>query len=190
MTARKHDGFRILARKDGNRVKLITRNGYDFADRYPLIVDGIASLPMETCIIDGEATVVDQNGLLVFDLLCYRQHDHAATLWTFDLLELDGADLRLSDLHRPMTPRPVQHGGGSNWTPCSTRPEPPSVLRVRAGCGGHLFTAKLAVVVHYLSHQLLDHLLTDDPILLARQFCDCLRDRINNFICFRGIGFV
>jgi bifunctional non-homologous end joining protein LigD len=42
----KHDGFRILARKDGNRVKLITRNGYDFADRYPLIVDGIASLPV------------------------------------------------------------------------------------------------------------------------------------------------
>jgi hypothetical protein len=83
MAARKHDGFRILARKDGNRVKLITRNGYDFADRFPLIVDGIASLPMETCIIDGEATVVDQNGLLVFDLLCYRQHDHAATLWTF-----------------------------------------------------------------------------------------------------------
>ena len=60
MTARKHDGFRILARKDGNPVKLITRNGYDFADRFPLIVDGIASLPMETCIIDGEAIVVDQ----------------------------------------------------------------------------------------------------------------------------------
>jgi bifunctional non-homologous end joining protein LigD len=96
MTARKHDGFRVLARKDGSRVKLITRNGYDFTDRFPLIVDGIASLPMETCIIDGEATVVDQNGLLVFDLLFYRQHDHAATLWTFDLLELDGADLRLS----------------------------------------------------------------------------------------------
>ena len=66
----------------------------------------------------------------------------------------------------------------------------PSVLRVRADCGGRLFTAKVAVVVHYLSHQLLDHLLTDDPILLARQFCDCLRDRINDFICFRGIDFV
>ena len=62
----KHDGFRILARKDGNRVKLITRNGYDFADRYPLIVDGIARLPVETCIIDGEAIVVDQNGLSVY----------------------------------------------------------------------------------------------------------------------------
>jgi hypothetical protein len=39
------------------------------------------------------------------------------------------------------------------------RPEPPSVLRVRAGCGGRLFTAKLGIVVHYLPHQLLDHLL-------------------------------
>ena len=44
----KHDGFRILARKDGDQVKLITRNGYDFASRYALIVDAIASLPVET----------------------------------------------------------------------------------------------------------------------------------------------
>jgi bifunctional non-homologous end joining protein LigD len=92
----KHDGFRILARKDGNRVKLITRNGYDFADRYPLIVDGIVSLPVETCIIEGEAIVVDQNGLSIFDLLRYRQHDHTTTLFAFGLLELDGADLRSS----------------------------------------------------------------------------------------------
>ena len=81
-------------------------------------------------------------------------------------------------------------GVGSNWRLCSSRFEPPSVLHLRADCGGRLFTAKLAVVVHYLSHQLLDHLLTDDAILLARQFCDCLRDRINDFICFRGIDFV
>ena len=65
----KHDGFRILARKDGDQVKLITRNGYDFANRYVLIVDAIASLPVETCVIDGEAIVVDQNGLAIFDLL-------------------------------------------------------------------------------------------------------------------------
>ena len=66
----------------------------------------------------------------------------------------------------------------------------PSVLRVRADCGGRLFTAKLRVVVHYLPHQMLNHLLPDDAILLARQFCDCLRDRINYFICFSGIDFV
>jgi bifunctional non-homologous end joining protein LigD len=58
----KHDGFRILAQKDGDQVKLITRNGYDFADRYCLIVDAIANLPVKSCIIDGEAIVVDQNG--------------------------------------------------------------------------------------------------------------------------------
>ena len=90
----KHDGFRILAQKDGSSVRLITRNGYDFADRYPLIVDAMSRLPVESCIIDGEAIVADQSGLSVFDLLRYRRHDHAATLCAFDLLELNGADLR------------------------------------------------------------------------------------------------
>jgi ATP-dependent DNA ligase len=37
---------------------------------------------------------VDQSGLSVFDLLRYRRHDHAATLCAFDLLELDGVDIR------------------------------------------------------------------------------------------------
>jgi hypothetical protein len=61
---------------------------------------------------------------------------------------------------------------------------------VRADRGVRVFSAKLAVMVHYLVHQLLDDLLTDDAILLARQFCDCFRDRINYFICFSGIDLV
>ena len=73
---------------------------------------------------------------------------------------------------------------------CPVVIEPPSVLRVRGDCKGRLFTTKFSVVVHNLAHQLLDHLLADDRILLARQFCDRLRDRINDFICFRGIDFV
>ncbi len=81
-------------------------------------------------------------------------------------------------------------GWGSNWTPCSVEPEPPSVFRARADCEGRLFTAKLHVVVHDLTHQLLDPLLADDAILLACQFCDRLRNRINDFICFSGIDFV
>jgi bifunctional non-homologous end joining protein LigD len=117
----KHDGFRILARKDGNEVRLITRNGYDFTDRYPLIVDGIASLPVETCIIDGEAIVVDQDGLSIFDLLRYRQHDHAATLCAFDLVELDGTDLRSRPLeerkqHLAWVLRERHHGIALNAT--------------------------------------------------------------------------
>ena len=59
------------------------------------------------------------------------------------------------------------------------RPELPSVLHVRADRGPRLFPAKLPVIVHYLLHQLLDDLMADDAILLARQFCDCLRDRVD-----------
>ncbi len=80
-------------------------------------------------------------------------------------------------------------GVGSNWTPCFRSTRNPSVLRVGADCGGRLFTAKFGVVVHNLAHQLLNHLPPDDAILLARQFCDCLRDRVDDFICFRGIDF-
>jgi bifunctional non-homologous end joining protein LigD len=90
----KHDGFRIVAQKEAEKVRLITRNGHDFTDRYPLIVDAVRSLPAKSCVVDGEAIVVDQDGLSVFDLLRYRRHDHAATLCAFDLIELDGADLR------------------------------------------------------------------------------------------------
>ena len=68
-------------------------------------------------------------------------------------------------------------------TPCSSRLEPTSVLHV-ADCGGRLFTAKLAVVVHYPTRQVFDQLLADHAILLACHFCDCLRDSVDDFICF------
>ena len=90
----KHDGFRILARRDERGVRLFTRNGYNFTDRFPLIADAINSLPVRSCLIDGEAIVVGTTGLSVFDLIRYRQHDGAAILCAFDLIELDGKDLR------------------------------------------------------------------------------------------------
>ena len=79
----KHDGFRILARRQGNRVRLFTRNGYDFTIRFPKIAGAVAALPVRSCVIDGEAIVVNRAGLSVFDLLRYRQHDHAAVLCAF-----------------------------------------------------------------------------------------------------------
>ena len=54
-----------------------------------------------------------------------------------------------------MTPPAFQHGRGVEFVAVLKGPEPPSVLRARSDCGGRLFTAKLAVVVHYLLHQLL-----------------------------------
>jgi bifunctional non-homologous end joining protein LigD len=97
----KHDGFRIMARRDANGVWLFTRNGYNFAARFPGIVAAVESLAVRSCFIDGEAIVVDRNGLPVFDLLRYRQHDRAAVLCAFDLIELDGEDLSRTPLeHR------------------------------------------------------------------------------------------
>jgi bifunctional non-homologous end joining protein LigD len=90
----KHDGFRILARRDAAGVRLIARAGNDFSDRFPFIAMAVAKLPVRSCLIDGEAIVCDENGLAVFELI--RQHgagEHAV-LCAFDLLELDGKFLR------------------------------------------------------------------------------------------------
>ena len=60
----------------------------------------VESLPVRSCVIDGEAIVVDAHGLSVFEPLRYRTHDHAAVLCAFDLLELDGADFRSRPLEQ------------------------------------------------------------------------------------------
>src|SRR6516162_4363164 len=90
----KHDGFRILARRDGAGIRLITRAGNDFSSRFPFITMAVGKLPVRSCLIDGEAIVCDETGLAVFDLI--RRHDAGehAILSAFDLLELDGRDLR------------------------------------------------------------------------------------------------
>ena len=51
----KHDGFRIRARRDAAGVRLLTRNGHDFAGRFPLPAAAVAELPARSCLIDGEA---------------------------------------------------------------------------------------------------------------------------------------
>src|SRR6516225_2475937 len=90
----KHDGFRIFARKDAAGVRLITRAGNDFSSRFPFIAMAVSKLPVQSCWVDGEAIVCDENGLAVFDLI--RRHGAlaSAVLCAFDLLELDGQDLR------------------------------------------------------------------------------------------------
>jgi bifunctional non-homologous end joining protein LigD len=96
-----HDGFRIMARRDAKGVRLFTRSGYNFAARFPRIAEAIANLNVRSCFIDGEAIVVDTDGLSVFDLIRYRHYDRAAVLCAFDLIELDSEDLRRSPIeHR------------------------------------------------------------------------------------------
>jgi bifunctional non-homologous end joining protein LigD len=51
----KHDGIRVIARKEDKRVKLYSRPGNDLTSRFPLIVEALARLRSRSCIIDGEA---------------------------------------------------------------------------------------------------------------------------------------
>jgi len=70
----KHDGFRLLARKRPTDVRLITRDASDFTHRFPFIEMAINSLPVRSCLIDGEAVVCDRNGLAVFELIGRSPH--------------------------------------------------------------------------------------------------------------------
>ena len=90
----KHDGYRIMLRRTGDRVRLITRNGYNWADRYPWIVQAARALKVRSAMIDGEAVVCGPDGVSDFKRLHSRAHDHAAFLYAFDLLELNGEDMR------------------------------------------------------------------------------------------------
>ena len=62
----KHDGIRILARRDGAGVRLITRHGNDFTSRFPLAVAAVQALPARSFLIDGEAIVTNERGLGCF----------------------------------------------------------------------------------------------------------------------------
>jgi bifunctional non-homologous end joining protein LigD len=92
----KHDGLRIIARKNSRRVCLYDRVGNDLTERFPLIVEAMTWLP--SCTIDGEAITCDDSGVPSFDLLRRRQRDDRTFLYAFDLIELSGDDRRRDPL--------------------------------------------------------------------------------------------
>jgi bifunctional non-homologous end joining protein LigD len=90
----KHDGFRMMVRSNGVGVRLFTRNGYDWTNRYPLIRQAAHTLWASSFLIDGEAVNCNENGFPDFDTLRHRRNDRSVFLYAFDLIELDGRDLR------------------------------------------------------------------------------------------------
>jgi bifunctional non-homologous end joining protein LigD len=81
-------------------VRLYSRPGNDLSERFPLIVEALARLRSRSCIIDGEAIAFEGDGLPSFALLRGRRHDRLVTLCAFDLIEIDGVDLRWEPLER------------------------------------------------------------------------------------------
>ena len=71
----KHDGFRVVARKEDDRVRLYSRSGNDLTHRFPLIVEALVGLPSRSVILDGEAVACDEDGISNFDRLRHRHHE-------------------------------------------------------------------------------------------------------------------
>jgi bifunctional non-homologous end joining protein LigD len=89
----KYDGFRALSAVSGGRVAIWSRNRLDLAGRFGGVVAALRSLVVGDAVIDGEIVALDRHGAPRFQLL-QKGHDEAAVLVAFDLLWLDGEDLR------------------------------------------------------------------------------------------------
>lgn len=97
----KFDGYRIQARLDHGQTMLKTRNGLDWTPRFQPVAIAVAALPAETALIDGEIVVEDDNGVSSFSALqavLKGERRGAFVYHAFDLLHLDGRDLRREPL--------------------------------------------------------------------------------------------
>jgi bifunctional non-homologous end joining protein LigD len=91
----KHDGYRLMVRRTADKsVRIYTRRGVDWTHRFPLIVEAALRLKARSLHLDGEGVVCNAKGVAVFDQLHSKVNDHHAHLFAFDLIELDGEDLR------------------------------------------------------------------------------------------------
>ena len=97
----KHDGFRLLARKQGERLQVWSRRGADFTGRFSRIADAVRGLSADEAMIDGEAVVFLDDGQSDFHALLTKQGWEQAALVAFDLLRHSGDDLR----QRPLEER-------------------------------------------------------------------------------------
>ncbi len=98
----KFDGYRLQARLSDGKVRLLTRTGLDWTERFGEgVVAALAALPAETALIDGEAVVLAENGISSFSALqtaLFEEKTENLVFFAFDLLHLDGQDLRAEPL--------------------------------------------------------------------------------------------
>jgi len=93
----KFDGYRVLAHVEEGRVTLLTRGGEDWTARMPTLQAALAKLKVQSAIFDGEFVALDENGVSDFQLLqnAFSAKSQAPlAYYAFDLLYLDGTDLR------------------------------------------------------------------------------------------------
>jgi bifunctional non-homologous end joining protein LigD len=95
----KFDGYRLQARIDHGKVQLLTRKALDWTDKFQPVADALADLAADTALIDGEV-VVEKNGVSDFSALqdALKTKKESFVYYVFDLLHLDGTDLRSEPL--------------------------------------------------------------------------------------------
>jgi bifunctional non-homologous end joining protein LigD len=109
----KYDGYRLRVERDGDRVRLITRNGHDWTKRYPWIVEAALKNRQKQFVIDGEAVILGVDGISDFNALHAGKSNQEVQLCAFDALALAGEDLgnlplslRKTNLERLLRGRP------------------------------------------------------------------------------------
>jgi bifunctional non-homologous end joining protein LigD len=94
----KYDGYRVLAFVEGSSVRLITRNGNDITKRFFTIASYLRDFAKgRAMVLDGEIVIADESGKTDFQALqnyLKNQESHTLTYIVFDLLAIDGEDIR------------------------------------------------------------------------------------------------
>jgi bifunctional non-homologous end joining protein LigD len=90
----KYDGYRLRLERNGDRVRLITRGGYDWTKRFPSIVDAAQKIRQKQFVLDGEAVVLGVDGISDFHALHSGKHNKEVQLCAFDILVEGDDDLR------------------------------------------------------------------------------------------------
>jgi len=96
---RKYDGYRALSGLSSGRVAMWTRNGLDLVTRFPAIARSLSQIVVGDAVVDGEIAILDAKGVPRFELIQQGKNDEAL-LFAFDLLRLDGEDLRERPIER------------------------------------------------------------------------------------------
>jgi bifunctional non-homologous end joining protein LigD len=134
----KHDGFRFICRRDGDRVRLFSRGGHDWSAQLPAIVEAMRGFPVTSVTLDGEVVICGADGMSQFDRMSAvfgRRGSREAFLYAFDLLELDGEDLRGKrwDDRRALLARLVT-GAGEGVRLCEHIDDADGAVVFRAAC--------------------------------------------------------
>jgi bifunctional non-homologous end joining protein LigD len=147
----KYDGYRLQAAVADGKAVIRTRKGLDWTDRFPTIADAIGRLSVRSAVIDGEAVVLDRNGVADFPALvrALKEGNGAPVVYmAFDLLELDGKDLRKKPLaeRRQMLEKVLNKSGAKSTVRLATAvtSDPADVLAAITKAGGEGIIAKRA----------------------------------------------